>query len=41
MVKIQLDISEDLHKKVRLFIAKNEIRSIAQGVVEVLKRFKW
>ncbi len=40
MVQIQFDLPEDLDKKVRIFMAKNNIKDKREGVIEMLRRFK-
>lgn len=40
MVKTQIDIPPDLYKKLKIFMAQNEIKTNPDGVIEVLRRLK-
>ncbi len=40
MVKIQLDLPDDLDKKVKIFVAQNDIKDKREGVIEIIRRFK-
>lgn len=38
MVLIQLDLPEELDKKVRLFMAKNDIKEKKKAVIEIIEK---